>query len=266
MYGAISLPMVKYPLILSTLAQRAQKTCIASAIDVDGKPHKAVADQLFSNIPKDELYKRLIDLFRLRAEDSFIYSGPQPFWILEYRWRDQDFEEYLEKCSAKELLPSWFDKASKAECRTLAMDSHQEWFIGHAIDEEDIEQRYGISYVKPLRSLAAHIFDHAFEYSKDPDDIGVLLAWREKEYAQGGFHRLPRKPGQERLSRYDLRPRHGHDRIERSHRLLDDYKQVQKEMSFDEYCTIMEGAGLGYGMGCICDHPDFKGRGFSRIE
>ena len=202
----------------------------------------------------------------MRAEDSFIVSGPQPFWILEYRWRDEDFEEYLEKCSAKELLPLWFDKTSKAECKTLAVDSHQDWFIGHAIDEEDIEQRYGRSYVTTLRSLAAHICDHAFEHDLDPEDIGVLLAWHVKEYAQGGYHRLPRKPGQERLSRYDLRRRHDHDRIERSHRLLDDYEQVQKEMSFDEYCTIMEGAGLGYGTGCISDHSNFKGRGFRPIE
>lgn len=76
-------------------------TCIAPAIDFNETNYKAIADHLFSDIPKDELYKRVIDLFCLRSEDSFIYSGAQPFWIWKYRWRDQDFNEYLEKCSAK---------------------------------------------------------------------------------------------------------------------------------------------------------------------
>ena len=144
---------------------------------MDPSNPKAIANSLFSSNPHNEVYKRLIDIFRPRGHDYYLMNGPEPSWILEYRCKEEDFDAYIDECSTKAILPSWLDAAATSDCRKLALDPVQDWYIGHAIDDEDIEQRYhGASTVEQMRALAAHIYDHAYEYETQPDLLGAIIS------------------------------------------------------------------------------------------
>ncbi len=200
---------------------------------------------LFSSAPKAEVYRRIINTYRFRVEDSYIYSGKEIGWTTDYRGKPptDEFRSFLYKIQKTRLLPDWFDSEARAETMKLAKDANGDVYIGHAIDAEDIEAAHqveGQSMVPLMRRAAECIYGGGFEYESDPDVIGAVMAHRIANLRKKGIARLPRKPGQERRPAYDPSRHAASETTLRMNYYMDDYRNVEDEMSIDEYMTLMD--------------------------
>ncbi|BGP05867.1 hypothetical protein JCM10049v2_001683 [Rhodotorula toruloides] len=91
------------------------------------------------NIPKQQVYERLIDAYRLWIDDCYVWRGEN---IGLYAQEDPypEFVKFVKK--ARKHLPSWFkDEDEKA---VLAMCRSHEWAdINFAVEKQDINEHYG---------------------------------------------------------------------------------------------------------------------------
>ena len=200
---------------------------------------------LFSSVPKAEVYRRIINIYRFRVEDSYIYHGKEIGWTTDYRGKPprDEFRSFLYKIQQIGLLPDWFDSEARAEVMKLATDANGDIYIGHAIDAEDIEAAHqveGQSMVALMRRAAECVYGGGFEYESDPEVVGAVMAHRIPNLRKKGIARLPRKPGQERRPAYDPSRHAASETTLRMNYYLDDYKNVEDQMSIDEYMTLMD--------------------------
>ena len=200
---------------------------------------------LFSSAPRVEVYRRIINTYRFRVEDSYIYSGKEIGWTTDYRGKPprDEFGSFLDKIQQTGLLPDWFDREARAELMKLAKDANGDVYIGHAIDAEDIEAAHkveGQSTVALMRRAAECVYGGGFEYESDPEVVGAVMAHRIPKLRKKGIARLPRKAGHERRPAYDLSRHAASETTLRLKHYLNDYKNVEDQMSIDEYMNFMD--------------------------
>ncbi|KPM35422.1 hypothetical protein AK830_g11166 [Neonectria ditissima] len=93
-----------------------------------------------------DVYRLLIDSYRLRVEDDYSFDGDAP--------RDsiyggspnglKGFNRYLNTAqSRKGLLPDWWDQKKRSACLALGMDSSQWQDLRCAVEKSDIIEHYG---------------------------------------------------------------------------------------------------------------------------
>lgn len=112
--------------------------------------------------PKEEVYGLLLDAYRLRVEDLYVFEGTaehdstyggQPNGL-------QGFRRYMRKVSSKPgVLPPWWNKdTSMAECERLGMSDG--WHdLRCAIEKSDVIEHYKTSMMPmQLRMFSESVF------------------------------------------------------------------------------------------------------------
>ncbi|KAF9216146.1 hypothetical protein BGZ59_010886 [Podila verticillata] len=122
--------------------------------------HKLHAKQWLYDRDTDDVYKLLIDTYRLRVEDDYVlegevsanslYGGGNPL---------EDFKDFLKKCHAKKgLLPPWWTKDCDKDC--LAVGTKAGWSsLRSAVEKGDIINHYSDSLMPmQLRMMGEQVF------------------------------------------------------------------------------------------------------------
>ncbi|KAJ5543830.1 hypothetical protein N7513_003412 [Penicillium frequentans] len=124
--------------------------------------HQLHAKKWLHGRPEEDVYKLLIDTYRLRMEDIYnlegdvdadsIYSGVSS-GIPGFR----RFLRLVER--RRELLPEWWSPAKSQECVALASGQHNDYNVDHAVEKSDIIQQYGDQMMPmQLRMLGEQIY------------------------------------------------------------------------------------------------------------
>lgn len=145
--------------------KRHKKDCarLASANAADNSAptdSQAILDGLsgsvLRNIPKREVYRRLIDAYRMRVEDLYKFEC-DPTGLYDKKDPVPLFREFLTRCEtrAKDMLPDWWNADERRECEKLATDPSGGTYLGHAVEKHDIQEEYNDSLMPlKLRRLA----------------------------------------------------------------------------------------------------------------
>lgn len=208
------------------------------------------ASRLLSSIPKEEVYRRLIDIYRLRAADTLLMGGEERGWTYDLRTGGppkDDFHNFLVKARKQDVLPTWFGQEAHHACIEYAMNSEGDSFIGHAIDSEDIEEDYkDQSMSTHMRAVAAHIYGREFRFDDpqfadaDAATLGVIMARQKMQLARQGVQCLPRKPGREKTEAFDLNDRNNAAQAQEFDHYMDDFNSVANQMSLDQYIELLK--------------------------
>lgn len=116
-------------------------------------------DSFLHKLPKQDVYKRLIDSFRLRVEDMVKFQGVR---LGVYGDGDPvvEFTEFLTLAERNgKLLPKWWDEATKAECLALGKNEKGGNYLGYFLEKSDVQEEYGDNLMPmKLRVLAEKIY------------------------------------------------------------------------------------------------------------
>ncbi|KAF4979363.1 hypothetical protein FZEAL_4404 [Fusarium zealandicum] len=108
--------------------------------------------------PEADVYRVLIDAYRLRVEDSFKFDGNVDADSLYGGAPDglAGFKRFLQEAASRPgLLPPWWTADKKAECEKLGMDPDQWWNLRTTVEKQDVIENYGDSqFPMQLRMLA----------------------------------------------------------------------------------------------------------------
>ncbi|KAI1924015.1 hypothetical protein LOZ52_002605 [Ophidiomyces ophidiicola] len=131
---------------------------------------------------RDEVYRYLIDMYRLRVEDDYkfladphgLYAGGDP--VRDFRIFLARAERLTGRDEAKlagsgngewnlngkmrcGVLPSWWSPNTRKACERLAKNPEGNHFIGYAVEKPDIQEKYGDSLMPmKLRMVAEKIY------------------------------------------------------------------------------------------------------------
>ena len=114
--------------------------------------------------PEKDVYRLLIDAYRLRMEDSFVHDqqtdadtiyGGAPHGL-------GGFQRFLDMAAKKaNLLPPWWDADKRKACEEMGMDHGQDnpYSLAHVLNKQDVIARYGDSqFPIQLRLFAEAIY------------------------------------------------------------------------------------------------------------
>jgi mitochondrial splicing suppressor protein 51 len=114
-------------------------------------------------LPEKDAFIELIDCFRMRMEDEYIFGGNN-FGI----YGDDDplpvFRKFLDLAEKRQgLLPTWWNKQKRRECERLATGGDPWADISCCVEKSDIQEHYGDG-TKPmmLRILGEKIYGKGF--------------------------------------------------------------------------------------------------------
>ncbi|KAI1819223.1 putative MYND domain protein [Xylaria intraflava] len=96
--------------------------------------------------PEIDVYRLLIDAYRLRVEDDYKLSGElQPHSIYDgARNGLRGFTRFLRLVASRgRLLPPWWTPEKERACKRLGMDSSQWHDLRCAVEKSDIIEHYG---------------------------------------------------------------------------------------------------------------------------
>jgi splicing suppressor protein 51 len=118
-------------------------------------------DELHQMSEKD-LYVRLIDCFRMRMEDEYVFAGNN-FGIYGGEDARPVFRKFLGLAEKREgLLPKWWSQAKKRECEKVAL-SHEWADITCCVEKSDVIEHYGNPMMPmKLRILGEKIYGEGF--------------------------------------------------------------------------------------------------------
>lgn len=98
------------------------------------------------NRPEEDVYRLLLDVYRLRIEDDYKLTGDVDEDSVYAGHPDSlaGFRLFLDKIEARaSLLPSWWTPEKRTACETLGMDASQWQDLRHAVQKSDIISHYG---------------------------------------------------------------------------------------------------------------------------
>lgn len=99
---------------------------------------------ILHGLPEKDVYTHLIDSYRMRVEDEYVftgnigrdslYGGGQPI---------KDFRRFLDKAEKRSgLLPSWWSAAKRKQCEGVAVDKNEWSCLAFAVEKSDIQEHY----------------------------------------------------------------------------------------------------------------------------
>jgi mitochondrial splicing suppressor protein 51 len=120
-------------------------------------------DDYLHKLPEKEAFAQLIDCFRLRVEDEYVF-GCNNIGIYAGEDPRPEFKEFLDLAeSRKGILPSWWNSEKRKECERMAVDSDGWNDINCAVEKPDIQEHYGDnSMPMKLRVLGEKIYGKGF--------------------------------------------------------------------------------------------------------
>ncbi|RGP71117.1 mynd domain [Fusarium longipes] len=116
------------------------------------------------NRPEKDVYRLLIDAYRLRVEDMYKIEGEVMEHSLYSGSSDglAGFRQFLDKTSTRKgLLPPWWTPGKQKECEEFGMTSSEQ-NLKTATDKADVIERYGDpQFPMQLRMLGESIYGTA---------------------------------------------------------------------------------------------------------
>ncbi|KAI1328072.1 hypothetical protein F5Y16DRAFT_164933 [Xylariaceae sp. FL0255] len=130
--------------------------------------------------PEADVFRVLIDSYRLRVEDEFKLEGNiQPGSIHSGAASGlKGFQNFLEVAAkVNGLLPPWWDATKKEACEAFGMEPDQAYDLRRAVDKSDIIEYYGDSkFPMQLRMLAEKIFGRGPGGSSGAGMMGMMAS------------------------------------------------------------------------------------------
>lgn len=112
--------------------------------------------------PEKDVYRLLIDAYRLRVDDSYKFDGEIDDDSLYGGATNglKGFRRFLRLAGARSgILPPWWNAEKQRECEELGMDASQFQNLYHAVEKSDIIEHYGDSlFPMQLRMFAEAIY------------------------------------------------------------------------------------------------------------
>jgi mitochondrial splicing suppressor protein 51 len=139
----------------TSFSNAATTTALEKTID---RPFHALNSRTWLyNRPEADVYKLLIDTFRLRQEDEYMFKGDVEIGSVYDGGPSSEpgFVRLLKKIEDKkvELLPAWWDAAKKAEC--LAFGRRDGWSsLAKMVEKSDVVEHYA----DPLMPMQLRMF------------------------------------------------------------------------------------------------------------
>ncbi|KAI5820091.1 hypothetical protein BZA77DRAFT_302999 [Pyronema omphalodes] len=110
-------------------------------------------------LPEEEVYKILIDAYRLRVDDDYVfaaefrglYAGEDPV---------EDFNRFLNMAEFNgKILPKWWNKEKRKRCIMIGKDKDCGSYLWYAIEKVDVIEKYKDRHmVGTLRMLAEQVY------------------------------------------------------------------------------------------------------------
>ncbi|KAK2029994.1 MYND finger [Colletotrichum zoysiae] len=97
--------------------------------------------------PEVDVYRILIDTYRLRMEDTFNLdrvATPKSLYCNGVTDATEGFREFLARVGRmRSLLPTWWNSEKQAECETLSQKDEHKWYsLKNKVSKADIIQHY----------------------------------------------------------------------------------------------------------------------------
>jgi len=138
--------------------------------------------------PEIDVYRILIDSYRMRVEDEYVFEGnvsnDSLYGGAPHGLRG--FEKYLRSATRRQgLLPPWWNAEKKEACKSLGMDSSSSHYLGHAVEKSDINEHYGDPrFAMQLRMLAEAVIGRGFA-GNDATQMRRIMASMESDRTDG---------------------------------------------------------------------------------
>ncbi|RDL37523.1 Uncharacterized protein BP5553_04956 [Venustampulla echinocandica] len=117
------------------------------------------------DLPEKEAFAQLIDCYRLRVEDDYVFTGDVSMSSL-YGGGDpvRPFNRFLDLAESRSgVLPPWWNAEKRQECLRMSVDPHQFSNINCAIEKSDIQEHYKNNAMPMLlRVLGEKIYGKGF--------------------------------------------------------------------------------------------------------
>jgi len=115
------------------------------------------------HLPDNEAFVKLIDCFRMRVEDEFVF-GLKNIGIYNNEDPLPVFKEFLDLAESRPgLLPTWWNREKRRECERLAVDSSQWGDINRSVSKASIQEHYRDSMMPMLlRVLGEKIYGKGY--------------------------------------------------------------------------------------------------------
>jgi len=108
---------------------------------------------------KGEVYKHLIDVYRLRVQDDIDFAGyKHGIYTEDPAGPLPDFRAFMTQAEQKALLPDWWGKESRQACEQVAVGSTNS-SIHSIVGKRDIQKIYGNSNMPMVfRTIADRVY------------------------------------------------------------------------------------------------------------
>ena len=120
-------------------------------------------DDYLHAFPEKEAFAQLIDCFRMRMEDEYIY-GQNNIGIYAKESPVPVFKRFLDLAESRPgLLPPWWNAAKRRECEKMSVDRNGWSDINCAVEKNDIMEHYNNnSMPMMLRVLGEKVYGRGF--------------------------------------------------------------------------------------------------------
>ncbi|KAL7811514.1 hypothetical protein V8C44DRAFT_330748 [Trichoderma aethiopicum] len=112
--------------------------------------------------PEAETYELLIDAYRLRVEDTYVFRGElmEDSLYANRTSGERGFRKFLDKAAAVPgFLPPWWNDEKRAACERLGMTKSQWSSLEYAVEKSDIMDHYDDRlFPMKLRILAEAVY------------------------------------------------------------------------------------------------------------
>ncbi|KAL8828995.1 MAG: hypothetical protein Q9191_002275 [Dirinaria sp. TL-2023a] len=110
----------------------------------NGTKKKKGSAATLHQLPEQEVYTYLIDAYRMRVEDEYVFTGEVGYDSLYGGGEPiKDFRRFLTKAEKRPgLLPPWWCAAKRKECERVAVDESQWSCLSFAVEKSDVQEHY----------------------------------------------------------------------------------------------------------------------------
>lgn len=135
------------------------------------------------NLPERDVYKLLIDAFRLHQDDDYNFEGEADGIYAGERDSVAPFKRFLRLAGLRRsLLPPWWNAAKEIACLRYAKTHHEWSSLSCAVTKADIIEHYGpMRFPMQLRILAESVYGNGpgGPFGSDSTQIRKLFALEE---------------------------------------------------------------------------------------
>ena len=143
---------------------RAPTTAKGLSANIEKPFHKLHGKTWLHDRPEKDVYKLLIDVYRMRMEDNYKLEGEVDEDSV-YSGNDTDgqvgFQRFLERAKSRAgLLPSWWSPQKASACMALGTDNPRSWTsLRTPIEKSDVTEHYGNPLMPmQLRMLGEQVY------------------------------------------------------------------------------------------------------------